>query len=82
MSFHPSPQEYIGDPYADASRHTKDRTSLAKHLMDSAKGRTGSANTGGHGVDIKALGHETVSRIPLSTEERIVRFNDLGMAAA
>ena len=50
--------------------------------MDSAKGRTGSANTGGLGVDIKALRHETVSRIPLSTEEKIVRFHNLGMAAA
>ena len=82
MSFHPSPQEYIGELYTDASRHTKDHTSHAKHLMDSAKGRTGSANTGGRGVDIKALGHETVSRIPLLTDEKIVRFDDLGMAAA
>ena len=54
----------------------------AKHLMDSAKGRTGGANTGGRGVDVCALRHETVSRKPLSTEEKILRFHDLGAAAA
>ena len=54
----------------------------AKHLMDSAKGRTGGANTGGRGVDVRALRYETVSCIPLSTEEKTVRFHDLGATAA
>jgi hypothetical protein len=72
----------IEDPCAGLSRHAKDPMRHTKHLMDSAKGRTGGANTGGRGVDVGALRHETVSRIPLSTEEKTVRFHDRGAAAA
>jgi len=56
--------------------------SHVKHLMDCVKGCTGGANTGGCGVDVGTLRHETVSHIPLSTEEKIVRFHDLGATAA
>ena len=82
LSFRPSPQECVGDPSADLSRHAKDHMSHAKHLMDNAKGDTCNVNTGGRGVDVKALGHETKSCIPLLAVEKIVRFHDPVVAAA
>ena len=54
--------------------------SHGKHLIDSVKGRTGNANTGGCGIDVEALGHETVSCIPKLAEEKIVTFHDPGAA--
>jgi hypothetical protein len=79
LSFSPSPQECVGDP---SSCHAKDHMSRAKHRMDSAKGDTGNANTGGRGRGVKAFGHETMSRIPLLAVEKITRFHDPGAAAA
>jgi hypothetical protein len=55
--------------------------SHTKHGMDSAKGSTDSGNTGGHGVDVKASDMKQ-SCIPLLAENNIVRFHDLGAAAA
>ncbi len=75
----PSPQECVGDP---SSCHAKDHMSPAKHRMDSAKGDTGNANTGGRGIDIKALRHETVYCIPLLAVEKIAKFHDPVVAAA
>ena len=72
----------VGDPSVDPSCHVKDHMSHAKHRMDSAKVDTGNANTGGRGIDVKAFGHETVSRIPLLAVEKITRFHDPGAAAA
>jgi hypothetical protein len=59
----------------DPSCHTKDR-------MGSAKDCKGGANTGGHGVSAKTLGHETVSHKPLSATRKAMRLYDLGAAAA
>ena len=50
--------------------------------MGSAKDCKGGANTGGHGVSAKTLGHETVSHKPLSATRKAMRLYDLGAAAA
>lgn len=85
VSVSPSPQECVEDP----SRHAKDcRGSAkdcrgsAKDLRGSAKDRRGGKNAGVRGASVKTLGHETVSRIPLSAVRKVVRFHDLGAAAA
>jgi hypothetical protein len=78
VSVSPSPQECVEDP----SRHAKDCRGSAKDRRGNAKDRRGSKNAGVRGASAKTLGHETVSRIPLSAVRKVEGFHDLGAAAA